>query len=87
MKRKIQRQIEIEAEIDAPIDGPIVPSDWIVGALLNVRANGAGYTVTLLEENFDYRHPERTLFFSNSWTCQDFISQWYARTYHDPRAK
>lgn len=66
---------------------PTVPKGWTPGALLNVRATGDGYTLTLWPEEYDYRHPERAMFFPNQWLCQDFISQWYAKTLHDPRAR
>lgn len=63
-----------------------VPPDWQLGALLNVRNAGAYYIVTLFPEEFDRRHPERALRFQNSARCQDFVSQWYARVWRDPRA-
>lgn len=62
-----------------------IPEDWQLGALLNVRNNGE-YFVTLFPEEYDHRKPERALRFQNPATCQNFVSTWYARTYHDPRA-
>lgn len=62
-----------------------IPSDWNLGALLNVRNNGE-YYVTLYPEEYDHRHPERALRFPNPAECQNFVSSWYARTYHDGRA-
>lgn len=58
-----------------------IPEDWNIGALLNVRNNGAEYLVSLYPEEYDYRKPERTLRFANSADCQNFVSAWYARTY------
>jgi len=63
-----------------------IPPDWNIGALLNVRNNGAEFLVTLFPEEYDYQKPERTLRFGNSSACQNFISKWYARQHHDPRA-
>ena len=68
------------------VEAPIVPEDWTLGALLNVRPNEYGYQVTLYPEEFDYRKPHRAMTFNNSWECQEFVSNWYARTYVDPRA-
>lgn len=65
---------------------PKVPADWTLGALLNVRVGGAGAVITLYPEEASYEHPERTLRFSNMGECQDFVSRWYAREHHDPRA-
>lgn len=66
--------------------GPPVPNGWIKGQLLNVRNNGSEYVVTILGEEFDPRYPERALKFDSSFSCQAFISKWYARECHDPRA-
>lgn len=63
------------------------PSDWRKGALLNVRNHGAEYIVTLHPEEFDPRHEERCIKFTNLGECQDFVSKWYARESHDPRAR
>lgn len=65
----------------------IVPTHWSKGALLNVRNRGDAYVITLYPEEFDPRHPERALTFPNTWTCQDFVSRWYAREAPDPRAR
>lgn len=67
-------------------DAPAPPPDWILGSLLNVRCTGPDYAVTLFPEEYDPRKPERTLRFTNSALCQGFVSAWYSRTYHDPRA-
>jgi hypothetical protein len=58
-----------------------IPEDWNLGALLNVRNNGAEYLVSLFPEEYDPRQPERTLRFANSAECQNFVSAWYSRTY------
>jgi len=50
---------------------------WIKGQLLNVRNMGSHYNVTRLEEDFDARHPERSLQFTNLGECQNFVSKWY----------
>jgi len=73
-----------DGEIIAVDYGPAalaIPEDWNLGALLNVRNNGAEYLVSLYPEEYDPRRPERTLRFSNSADCQNFVSAWYARTY------
>ena len=63
-----------------------IPEDWQPGALLNVRNGGDAYIVTLYPEEATYEHPERTLRFTNPSRCQDFVSAWYSRQHHDPRA-
>jgi hypothetical protein len=65
----------------------IIPADWGYGALLNVRNAGETYNVTLYPEEFDPRKPERTLKFTNSADCQNFVSNWYSRQAADPRAR
>lgn len=64
----------------------VAPEGWVKGQLLNVRHAGPGYRVTLLGEEFDPRYPDRCLEFSNGFECQQFVSNWYARQSHDPRA-
>ena len=79
-----ERQDAPEVEtIDPP---PMPPADWPLGALLNVRNAGERYLVTLMPEEWDYRHQERALVFTNVAKCQDFISAWYARTWDGQRA-
>lgn len=68
------------------IAGPQIPNHWQKGQLLNVRNTGVDYVLTILGEEFDHRHPERALRFSNSSTCNDFLGHWYSRQSHDPRA-
>lgn len=63
------------------------PADWRKGALLNVRNRGEAYVITLYPEEFDDRHPERSMRFTNLGECQDFVSKWYAAEHHDPRAR
>lgn len=78
--------IEPEAEV-VTIEPEIqVPADWRPGMLLNVRNTGADYTITLWPEEADPRKPERALHFTNLGECQNFVSTWYARQSHDPRA-
>jgi hypothetical protein len=75
--------VDIDAVHEQRLD---IPKDWNLGALLNVRNHGEHYAVTLYPEEADWRHPERTLRFTNVGKCQQFISEWYSRTFHDPRA-
>lgn len=66
--------------------GPSVPDSWTLGALLNVRNAGSQYIITLFPEEYDPRTPDRAMRFDSYADCQDFVSQWYARTWRDPRA-
>ena len=75
----------IEPESTEP-EGPQLPDDWHPGMLLSVRNFGDAYTITLWPEEFDPRKPERALRFANPAAAQNFISKWYARQSHDPRA-
>lgn len=63
------------------------PEHWPKGALLNVRNYGTEYIVTLFPEEFHVEHPERALRYENVGELQDFVSRWYAREHHDPRAR
>ena len=72
-------------ETEEPLPEP--PQHWQKGALLNVRNYGDQYIITLYPEEFDYRHPEKALTFTNPGRCQDFVSKWYAREAADPRAR
>lgn len=63
-----------------------VPPSWTKGQLLNVRNAGEYYVITLLGEEFDPRYPTRALKFTNPALCQNWVSNWYARENHDPRA-
>lgn len=56
------------------------PPDWIKGQLLNVRNLGDRYAATLLEEEYDYRKPDRAVHFESSFEAQQFVSWWYAPT-------
>ena len=64
-----------------------IPSDWRKGNLLNVRNYGPEYVVTLYPEELDHDKPERALHFPNHGLRQAFVSGWYARESHDPRAR
>ena len=77
---------EPEPEVLEP-ESPQYPADWRPGMLLNVRNTGPDYTITLWPEEFDHRKPERALHFTNPGECQNFVSKWYARQSHDPRAR
>lgn len=63
------------------------PADWRKGALLNVRNHGAEYIVTLHPAEYDPRHEDQCMKFTNVGECQAFVSAWYARESHDPRAR
>lgn len=76
-----------EFELRIQHEGPPIPAFWMKGQLLNVRNAGADYVITVLGEEFDPRYPERALRLSNYALCQDFISRWYQRESHDPRAR
>lgn len=86
MKRQTIRLAPKAPEPVDPIDGPLVPTDWRKGALLNVRNGGEEYIITLHPEEYDPRYPERCVRFTNVGECQNFISDWYTRESHDPRA-
>ena len=81
------------AEFDSPdplqeiVTEPVIPLHWSKGALLNVRNTGPDYCVTLYPEEFDPRHPERAMRFTNPAHCQNFVSNWYSRQSYDPRAR
>jgi len=69
---------------------PVVPPSWTKGQLLNVRNRGEFYVLTLLGEEDEpplKPAPSGALRFTNTPLCQDFISRWYARESHDPRAR
>lgn len=72
---------------DVPREPDQPPPDWRKGALLNVRNYGDAYIITLYPEEFSDERPERALRFTNPGLCQDFVSNWYARESHDPRAR
>lgn len=63
------------------------PADWRKGALLNVRNHGAEYIVTLHPLEYDPRHDDQCMKFTNVGECQSFVSSWYQRESHDPRAR
>ena len=62
------------------------PECWNKGQLLNLRRSGDTCILTLLEEEYDPQHPERALIFQSPWDAQEFVSWWYSRDSHDPRA-
>jgi hypothetical protein len=82
----------VDTEWQSRIDEPAslrVPPSWIKGQLLNVRNRGE-YVVTLLGEEDDpplRPAPSGALRFTNTALCQAFVSAWYARESHDPRAR
>ena len=84
----IPAPIAVEDVDDAPLAPsiPPVPEGWSKGEMLNVRSTGEGYYITRIYEEYDHRHPERSMFFANTGDCQHFVSNWYAREAHDPRA-
>lgn len=82
-----RRVLEVRGDI-APPEAPAQDrspeerakaAGWAKGQLLNVRNAGSHYNVTLLGEEYDPRHPERCLQFTQPNDCQDFVSRWYAR--------
>ena len=83
---KCDHREDVTEAPEKPPEPPYCPPHWIKGQLLNVRHNGSTYVVTLLEEEFDPYHPERAKFFDNSFDAQMFVSNWYNRQSHDPRA-
>lgn len=80
-----QEALPIERE--QPEELPLIPSDWRIGALLNVRNYGEHYIITLWPEEYSPEREERCIKFTNLGICQDFVSRWYARQHHDPRAR
>lgn len=77
----------LPVEAGEETQGVKTPSDWRKGALLNVRNQGDAYVITLYPEESDARYPERELRFTNLGECQGFVSDWYSRESHDPRAR
>lgn len=74
---------------EAPREPGQPPADWRKGALLNIRTHHAHapYVITLWPDEYDPEHPERSISFTNGGECQDFVSNWYNRESHDPRAR
>jgi len=79
--------ITIESVRTIEPEPPQYPADWHPGQLLNVRNTGPDYTITLWPEEADPRKPERALHFTNPGHAQNFVSAWYSRQSHDPRAR
>ena len=73
--------------VEVPRDPTQPPADWRKGQLLNVRNRGDYYVVTLLPEEYDAQREDRCMKFTNLGECQAFVSAWYARESHDPRAR
>lgn len=73
-----------EENIQMPL---LVPADWRKGALLNVRNHGEHYVITLWPEEYSAECGERCIKFTNLGECQNFVSDWYSRQTHDPRAR
>ena len=84
---KTEQAVAVEEDPTPAPYIPKIPLDWRVGMLLNVRNTGADYTITLFPEEFDPRKPDRALHFTNPGHAQDFVSRWYSRESHDPRAR
>lgn len=80
-------ELAVELSADAVPGLPEAPIGWQRGALLNVRNYGAEYIITLWPEEFIEERPERAVRITNPGICQDFVSKWYARESHDPRAR
>lgn len=76
---RVVSQSPAEAEPAIEVKEQPWPADWVKGQLLNVRNVGGKYCVTLLGEEFDPRHPERSLHFDNCYETQHFVSFWYAK--------
>jgi hypothetical protein len=70
-----------------PESKPEAPQSWRKGQLLNVRNAGACYNVTLIGEEYDPRHPERALQFTNVGELQQFVSAWYQPESPNPLAR
>jgi hypothetical protein len=87
---RIQEPEPDEPDPDDDEDAVRVPASWHKGQLLNVRNRGEFYVVTLLGEEDEpplKPAPNGALRFTNTALCQDWISKWYAREHHDPRAR
>lgn len=78
---------EAEEECSTVPSAEKYPSDWAKGALLNVRNYGEHYAVTLYPEEYSHDREERCIKFTNLGECQAFVSDWYSRQHHDPRAR
>ena len=76
----------LPAEPAPPTERFTYPECWNKGQLLNLRRSGDTCILTLLEEEYDPQHPERALIFQSPWDAQEFVSWWYSRDSHDPRA-
>ncbi|WP_245621139.1 hypothetical protein [Paraburkholderia ferrariae] len=73
---------------ESAADVPVQPSaDWRKGALLNVRNCGDAYVITRWPEEYSPEREDRCIKFTNLGLCQDFVSDWYSRKSHDPRAR
>jgi hypothetical protein len=84
------KRLGISDAYEAALNPLEVPPSWTKGQLLNVRNRGEFYVVTLLGEEDEpplKPAPSGALRFTNTPLCQDFISRWYARESHDPRAR
>lgn len=54
---------------------------------LSFRNRGDFYVVTRYPEEYDAEKPNRAVKFTNLGECQNFVSDWYSRQTHDPRAR
>lgn len=78
---------ELAEYVEVPREPNQPPADWTKGQLLNVRNHGDAYIITRYPDEYDREHPERSMRFTNLGECQNFVSDWYARQSHDPRAR
>lgn len=79
------QQVE-QQEVETPQADIIIPEGWSKGQHLNVLNLGGEYILTVWPEEYSPEREDRAIRFTNSAQCQDFISDWYARQHHDPRA-
>lgn len=79
--------LSVDEPIEADHEPNTPPASWNKGMLLNVRNRGAEYVVTLYPLEYDPRHDDQCIKFTNLGECQNFVSAWYARQSHNPLAR